>query len=94
MLALPILDDQHRDLLDRQAAFFGSSATMSGLAWQLTLTFEGLQEVGLVSLDDILQFGIVFAGWKRQHPGGVSRMRWCDPLQTPEQPYVLQGLPH
>lgn len=48
MLALPILDDQHWDLLDRQATFFGASATMSGLAWQLTLTFEGLQEVGLV----------------------------------------------
>lgn len=87
MLALPTLDDQYGNLLDRQAAFIGASATMTGLTWQITLAFEGLQKIGLVSLDDILRFGVVFAGRKRQRnevvqspPDSRAALRMLSPL--------------
>ncbi|MNG31171.1 hypothetical protein D3C84_1169220 [compost metagenome] len=40
MLALPILGDEYRYLLGRQATLSGFPATMSSWAWQLALALE------------------------------------------------------
>ena len=59
MVPCPILDDQHRDLLGRQAAFGRRAAAMSRGARQWALALEGFEEIRFVGLDDIVQLGIL-----------------------------------
>ena len=75
MVPFPILDDQHRDLLGRQAAFGGRTPAMSRWTRQFALTFERLKEIRLVGFHDIVQLGVLLLGRPLQQSMAPAKCR-------------------
>ena len=75
VVPFPILDDQHRNLLGRHAAFGGRTSAMSRRTRQFALAFERLKEIRLVGFDDIVQLGVLFLGWPLQQSMAPAKRR-------------------